>query len=318
VNPDRIVVDTWDPIYAAPLDLDDELDAPPVDLDVEHNESEWAPLPQPDVAAPQEVLFVDGVQRVDARITLIDRDQAIAGIAGSFAAGTVRHTPGRATIENVEVRRGLFTRASDITLDCGPGVVYSPYATPDTTIDALARVMTDQMRALEKVLATDAAADLVIIDGPLSGARYATTAVGVIKTHRRSYLPERLQTVVARLDAGHRTPLFLTATNYSRYSWYLQLPGPGTHPWAGVVRCEASGELPLTTARDLANCAQATLPRFASIPHRDPRAPQNLTPIGELERRLRHRLGDPAILERMLRRTCATWRVSQEQGASNA
>ncbi len=45
----------------------------------------------------------------------------------------------------------------------------------------------------------------------------------------------------------------------------------------------------------------AVLPRFASEPHKEPRAPQNLVPIAGLEHRLRHRLGDPLVLERALR-----------------
>ena len=41
-----------------------------------------------------------------------------------------------------------------------------------------------------------------------------------------------------------------------------------------------------------------SLPRFASDPVRDPRAPQNLYPVGALEARLRHRLGDPLLIRR--------------------
>jgi len=43
------------------------------------------------------------------------------------------------------------------------------------------------------------------------------------------------------------------------------------------------------------------LPPLASVPHKDPRAPQNLVPIGGLERELRHRLGDQHVLYRALR-----------------
>jgi hypothetical protein len=45
----------------------------------------------------------------------------------------------------------------------------------------------------------------------------------------------------------------------------------------------------------------ACLPRFASRPHKEPRAPQNLCPIAGLEQRLRHLLGDSDLLERALR-----------------
>ena len=46
----------------------------------------------------------------------------------------------------------------------------------------------------------------------------------------------------------------------------------------------------------LADRLSATLPRFASVPQKEDRAPQNLHPIAGLERELRHRLGDPRLL----------------------
>jgi hypothetical protein len=58
------------------------------------------------------------------------------------------------------------------------------------------------------------------------------------------------------------------------------------------------------TAPDAARIASrvsATLPRYASARHKDPRAPQNLYPIGGLERDLRHRLGDKERAMRALR-----------------
>jgi hypothetical protein len=53
-------------------------------------------------------------------------------------------------------------------------------------------------------------------------------------------------------------------------------------------------------ARSLADLSARELPRFASDATRDPRAPQNLVPIGALEARLRHRLGDPTIIRRAI------------------
>jgi hypothetical protein len=63
-----------------------------------------------------------------------------------------------------------------------------------------------------------------------------------------------------------------------------------------------SGALPVTDAVALADSVTVMLPRFASEPHKDARAPQNLYPIGALERALRRRLGDPGVLYRALRR----------------
>jgi hypothetical protein len=50
----------------------------------------------------------------------------------------------------------------------------------------------------------------------------------------------------------------------------------------------------------LADLTATVLPRFASKPHKDPRAPQNLVPIGGLERQLRRRLGDARLIQRAL------------------
>ena len=51
----------------------------------------------------------------------------------------------------------------------------------------------------------------------------------------------------------------------------------------------------------IADTTCVVLPRFASEPHKDSRAPQNLYPIAGLERELRRRLGDPRLLYRALR-----------------
>jgi len=64
---------------------------------------------------------------------------------------------------------------------------------------------------------------------------------------------------------------------------------------------ECSADLTAEDAVALADVTAQVLPRLASAPHKDPRAPQNLVPIGGLERQLRHRLGDAALLYRALR-----------------
>jgi hypothetical protein len=76
---------------------------------------------------------------------------------------------------------------------------------------------------------------------------------------------------------------------------------PGGHSWTGIVRCEASGRLPKDDVRRMADRTAAILPIVGSEPHIDPRAPQNLVPIGALERELRHRMGDPGLVYRALR-----------------
>ena len=84
----------------------------------------------------------------------------------------------------------------------------------------------------------------VVADGPLNDLRPAP-AVGYIKSHRVTYLPPERNSVVGALTPGQRTPLF-TIADYKRYSWYVRLATlAGGHSWTGIVRCEASGQLPL-------------------------------------------------------------------------
>lgn len=304
----RLSIDPWAPAFGSALRGDDGLaPAPgPVDVTREVAAADWAPLrPDAAVAAATDVRFIDGVRRIDARVWATEQDHTRAAIAVSFAAGTLRSN-GRAEVEDLEVRRMLFGPAGMPPLVCGT-VTYQPYAVAGTDDDALIGSVQQRMGQLEIELATRArAAQLTVVDGPLSGRQNVPGAVGYVKTHHTSYLPPGVEHVIAALRPGERTPLFVTQTSWSRYSWYLRLPHATGHPWAGVVRLEATAELPLEGARRLADVTAATLPRFASHPHRDPRAPQNLYPIAGLERALKRRLGDAAYLERVLRQAAAS------------
>ena len=144
--------------------------------------------------------------------------------------------------------------------------------------------------------------ELVVFDGPLRG-RHGEQAVGYVKTQRVQYLPDALMPVLTGLGDGERTPLFLIGGGgFGRWSCYLRLPGPRAHPLAGVVRLELPGRGAAVDAAARADLVATTLPHYASEPHKEPRAPQNLYPIAGLEQRLRHLLGDPFVLERALRR----------------
>src|SRR5206468_10825129 len=149
----------------------------------------------------------------------------------------------------------------------------------------------------------------VVADGPLNELA-PRPAVGAIKSHRVTYLPPDRNTVVGALRPAQRTPLF-TIADYRRYSWYVRLADvAGGHAWSGVIRCEASGQLPTAEVIVLADRTAAVLPLVASEPHLDPRAPQNLVPIAALERRLRHLMGDPGLVYRALREAVSERRAS--------
>jgi hypothetical protein len=151
------------------------------------------------------------------------------------------------------------------------------------------------------VAARHADSHLVVVDGPLSHRRHVPGAVGYVKSQHVQYLPPQLRPILTRLGPGDRTPIFLTTTSWSRYSWYLKLPLRGSGPMDGIIRAEITADHDIATARRTADLTGATLCRFASAGHKDPRAPQNLYPIGGLERRLHHLLGDRELMYRSLR-----------------
>ena len=297
-----MAVEAWAPEYGAAMGGADELKPSPgpVDVGVEVDARDWSPL-RIDGAAADDVVFIDGVQRVDAQVWITDDDHGTRlGYAASYAAGTVRCN-GHAGIEECEVRRSLITPAGTPALTTR-AATYTPVAVASDDADTLRAGLQERRRKLEiQVAASGLSADLVVVDGPLSGRPDLPNAIGYVKTHHVAYLPPIVSDVVPQLAPGERTPLFVTQTQYSRYAWYLRLPHGEGHPWAGVVRCEASADLALDDARRLADLSATTLPRFASQPHKDGRAPQNLYPIGGLERHLKRMLGDPAWLYRQLR-----------------
>lgn len=304
----RFTVETWDSDYGAPTgpELDDASEN--VDVTVEVQPPDWRPLlPEGDPVG--DINFVDGVRRVDATLW-IDQPPDFPGfaLAATYAAGVVRCN-GTATIQTTAVERGLFTSApaSDVETSIG---AYQVKATKGTTPEELWLGIQQRMGSLEAAVSHQAGdAELLVVDGPLSHARDLENAVGYIKTQKVQYLPLELRQVLTALPAGHRTPLFLTTSSWSRFSWYLRLANHAG-PAGGLVRCEIDADVETTKAIQVANRVSATLPRYASARHKDPRAPQNLYPIGGLERELRHRLGDKEIAMRALRRAASEVRLS--------
>lgn len=299
----KFTVEAWDSDYGAPTDAELEDASQNVDVSVELRPEDWRPL-LPEIDPVTDVLFVDGVRRVDATLW-IDQPPDFPGyaLAATYAAGAVRCN-GTAHITETEVERGLFTSSPAAAVVTGVGT-YEVKATKGTTPEELWLGIQQRMGDLEAaVTRRTGGAELLVVDGPLSHARDIENAVGYIKTQKVQYLPLELRQVLTSLPAGYRTPLFLTTTSWSRFSWYLRLANHAG-PAGGLVRCEIDANCSPADAARIATRVSATLPRYASARHKDPRAPQNLYPIGGLERELRHRLGDKEMSMRALRRASA-------------
>ncbi len=319
-GPSALHIDAWDPSYGRAYSAGEESPAnrssAPVDVSVERPAGSWLPLtPGPEVRAPQLVLLVDGVRRIDARVWATDATGTHPGIAASYAAGAVCCDLGKGVAELVgtpRIERGMFiSQANAVPLVAHEAAVYQPHRVNHPDPAKLEDALQDQLGDLEIEVSRAArqAADgdeLLVLDGPLRERIGLARALGYAKTHRTTYLDGQPATVVGALQAGQRTPLFGLGGRWNRYSWYLRLPGPAGSPWAGVVRVECSATLTVGQAIELADVSAVTLPRFASTPYKDPRAPQNLTPIAGLERRLRAQLGDPRLLHRGLRVAAAS------------
>lgn len=314
-------VDTWNPSYGASFEAPaapSSQSSAQVNADIELPAAAWRPLTAPSsVRAPDVVLLVDGVRRIDASLwTREDDGSSHPCVAASYAAGVVRCDlrRGAADLAGALVERGLFTTSPTAT-DIETGTVrYGVRQVPGAPDPArLIPAVQGPLTALEEAVSREArggvevdlfdgaeAEDLLVVDGPLRNRRQLSRTLGYVKTQQSQYLDGPLTNVVTSLKPGERSPVFLMGTAWGGYSWYLRLPVTAGAPWAGIARVECSTELTPQEAIELADLSLVTLPRFASTPYKDPRAPQNLIPIAGLERRLRTLLGDSRLLHRAL------------------
>jgi len=304
-------LDPWSADYDASIQLPSEAlaeSAPPrVETDVEGPWRAVRPGPEP----PPPLCLIDGVRRIEHRLLVEQEDRVHFGLLGSLAVGAVE-AGDEARIAEARVSRLVCVGGG---LEVEPLVApirgsryelsFSPEIVAENDPQAPLLGLQNAMRRRETELAVECAASgerLVLLDGPLSFLTvYDAPVVGYVKKLLRPYLPAEAFALVPALEVGERTPLFLVPDN-ERYSWYLRI-GRGRvidAALAGIVRLEVSSALALDTARGLADATAAALPRLASDHTRDPRAPQNLLPVGALETELRRRLGDTLLVRRAI------------------
>lgn len=310
--------DPWTPDHG--MGFEARPDEPPARVDPAVETEDWGCPRRPASGGAGPVWFVDGVRRIELRLLADEDGRRAYGLFGSVAAGAVR-SDGRATFERHVVRRLLITggglaRGEPVRLELGGTrlrfeAVSEPGGDPD---DPLLRLQKEMQRAeLDLALElADSGEELVLADGRWRSQRPTPApVVGVVKRWSRGYLEPRHEALVAALGPGERTPLFALAEpdqDFERYAWYVRLVPlrPAWHDHAGVVRCETRAGIGLEAAVELADRVSALLPGFAGRPS-DPRAPQNLAPVGALEAWLQHRLGHRGLIRRAL----TAWLIEQ-------
>lgn len=315
-----IRLDPWRPDYGADVEPAPGVDEPTAAVDPDVETSDWSrplvPEPPADSELPEPLrssgplFFVDGVRRTDARLLVEEGERRAWGIAASYAVGAVASVGGRAVVERALVDRVLVVgggvAAPPVRLRIGwDELRYRPISVAGDDPAALELGVQHEMRQAEGSLAASLAGrGLVVADGPLTYPLPAdATVVGVAKRMVRTYLGAPYAALLPRLEPGARSPLFAFGNQLlDRYAWYIRLVPlrPTWHELAGLVRCEVRSGRGLAVARAIADRVALELPRYAGRPGLDPRAPQNLAPIGALEADLRRRLGDGGLVRRAL------------------
>jgi len=306
----RIFVESWSAEYGSPMHID-ESDA--VNGTAHLIDEEGFAFVEPSDVERPAIAFVDGVRRQEAALSQWHEEHVVPGIAGAYAVGAVVAKPRESPIFFREIVDRLVIWSSGLSGSLpkdSSGWSWREDSTPDPNPAAPIRRLQELMRRAEAQLADNLAEEghLVVMDGTLwfASSYDKRNVAGYVKTHHVRLLPEAEARRLPELPAGYRTTIFRTDAN--RYACYLRLaPRPKFHaPMSGIVRLEFSGSLPLDEVRVMADRFAATIPAFAGVAHIDPRAPQNLQPIGALEIRLRHLLGDIALAERAVRGAVAT------------
>jgi uncharacterized protein len=307
--PASLLLDPWPPDYESAVQVDvdeDDLASAQVHTDVET--AQWVPIQQGCTAPFTSTAFIDGVRRIEARVIAHEPGKLIYGLFGAIGVGNVFRNDHNARIASAFVQRYLILGSGKKKTEAipvgGSNLAFDGFASGYNTPPDMVRELQNLMRIAEASLGQSllSPSTCIFVDGPLT--YYSTSSqalVGVIKRIHRLYLPTEYLDLLARLESGQRTPLFLIDDGkYNRYSCYVRLtnPLPTEHPYAGLIRIEIRAAVGLETTLNLANFTSQELPKFASSRIRDPRAPQNLLPIGALEDELKRRLGDALLIQR--------------------
>jgi hypothetical protein len=329
----NIRLEPWNIAYDAPVSIAPEeiITTDQVNPEVEYSLSEWQPI-RPAIAPdlPSQMLFIDGRMRIDAKFLGRRQDDILYGAFATIAVGAVLvdRRSREARCIATEVRRVVALGgniAAPITMipcpQTGKGDLCYDYCLtdnsnePDTPNQIVQSAMLDEELRIANKLSLEQQIiendTLIVRDGPLLYRVYQTpyVTIGYVKTMGKGYLKGESAKVLRSLKVGERTPIFRIANkNGANLSWYVRSGSIninygylGYHDLHGIVRIDLDSSISIDRARHIADQSIYLIPQYASHPIRDPRAPQNLTPVGALEKELGRRMGSRELISRRLR-----------------
>ncbi len=282
----------------------------PAVVDTSVETSTWRALTPTLAPGFETVAFVDGVQRIELRLSAEGEGYPIPGALASCAAGAICVGSEPRLRDGIVDRRLILAKGATTTalrLHASNGdFEYLPAHDSGEDFESINRTLNDLRSNLEVEVVRELIkdkVDLVIVDGRLPDVRHGPV-VGLIKTLQNLYVtdPGHLATLTS-LTTGQRSPVFaIERARTTYYSWFVCLRTPGLFDLglSGLVRMEMDDSVSREEALRFADTTAVILPPYASNPNRDPRAPQNLLPIGQLEHELRHRLGDSELMKRLV------------------
>jgi hypothetical protein len=320
-----IRLDPWGPDYDGGANIPEEDEGHGAKIDPTVETTVWEPIVPFDPPRPDTFVFVDGVQRTEAKLVCSSDVGFSYGALASIGVGASFVTAGSARmVTRMPIRTLALTNgenAPEMQVPCGRSTLcFTPRAKNDSGPQAVIDGINETRAEAEATLAlalTEEGYPLVIVDGRLSfqPQRRGSTVVGLIKSIQQQYLAPPERNLLGVLPPGARTPIFRIERATPLYSWFVRLAPlrPIEHAWAGLVRLETLESVGMDDAREIADTTARWLPTFASTPAWDARAPQNLFPICALEQRLHHELGDRAWLRTAIE--CALTRDVAMAGA---
>jgi len=304
-------VEAWNPDYALPERAGAEGDNSGLEGVETHYEGVWrAHIPAK--VEPDDwpiVYLVDGRQRMDA---LIADSTGRRALLATVIAGAMLRDGGGIRPVGEPLRRHILLHSADLEEPLPQAMQhYRPIRSKKSDTASLRSKVTEEMRHLEASLVNELEEGLVVVDGQIFPGKDAFKRpewiLGYTKTQAATYLGPEEQALLHQLKPLERTPIF-SITNYPLhrpldvFSWYVRLPlNPSTPFYSGaaLLRVETLTPEP-SRATQLADLSVSLFGAMASSPARDPRAPQNLVPIGGLEQWLGRHMGQGDVVRRKI------------------